>query len=122
LLFQLREDHIRALESVAEDNFADRGVQHLRRILPEATASETDDQLRERVFECVGRAGKYGLATEQQVMSFADATYLAGEHFDTDPACTWAPDILMSSKLSRDDKAVWVLASASASVNGKDQK
>ncbi len=96
---------MRAFQGVAKDNFEERGVGHLRRCLPEATAAYSDAQLKQHIDRCIGRAGRYGLTTERQVMGFVDATYLAGEHFDADPACGWAPRLLESDKMPGDDRA-----------------
>jgi hypothetical protein len=84
-MFQLRDEHLNALASVSRDNFVERGVSHLRVSLPDYSAPYTDDQLRERIRECVGRAGGYGLTSERQVMAFVDTTYIKGRNFDQDP-------------------------------------
>jgi hypothetical protein len=103
---------MQAFQKVAQDNFEGRAVQHLRTTQSAATAPYSDDQLRQRVHGCVSRAGKYGLTTERQVMSFVDATYLAGEHFDTAPECAWAPTVLNSQGTAGDARATLLVSFA----------
>ena len=104
-MFQLRDDHVRALQAVASNEFVERGVAHLRTCLPAATAGFTDDQLRQRIRGCIGRAGKYGLSSQQQVITFVDATYLAGEDFDTAPGNEKARALLLDPDVTPDGKA-----------------
>jgi hypothetical protein len=119
-LFQLRAEHIRALEDAAREDFEDRGVRHLRAFLPAEAAPYSDDQLRERVRACVARAKAYGLHSEQQVMSFVDATYLAGEHFDTSPGGERARLFLDAAGLDPDAKALLMLHSIPRQGSGRE--
>ena len=93
-MFQLREQHIQAMETVAEDNFVERGVLHLRTAFPDATSSMTDESLRARVRNGMSRARMYGLDTEQQIMCFVDSGMILGEAFDSNPNHDWARQIL----------------------------
>jgi hypothetical protein len=104
-MFQLRDDHITAFQEAAVDSFAERGARHLRETLPAETQRFSDDELRQRVRECIPRATRYGFRSEQEIMMFADATYLAGERFDSDPSCAWAPRLLHNPQLKPFDKA-----------------
>jgi hypothetical protein len=98
-LFKIREHHHQALRADRLRLFEDRAIQHLRGCFPLETRFYSDDQLRERVRDCVGRANACGLTTEQQVIAFVDVTYIAGERFDADPHGTWV------NKLSRNPLA-----------------
>ena len=115
-MFQIREEHVSAFQKVAVDNFEERAVRHLRTDLAEHTAGCSDGDLRARVRECIPRAAAYDLNTERQVIFFVDTTYLAGVGFDTDPACPWAQRLL-SSRLSADEKASSLMATALALVH-----
>ena len=104
-MFQIRDDHEQAFERTAQENFEGRAILHLRANFAAQTAGCSDEALRGRVRDCIDRAGKYGLTTERQVMSFVTATYVAGEHFDTAPEHPWAFPILRDSEFSSDQKA-----------------
>jgi hypothetical protein len=111
-MFQLREDHMNAFQETALENFQDRGVRYLRSQLPNETADYSDDQLRQRVRECVARAQPYGLTSERQVMSFAVVTYISGENFDTSADCDWAPAVLQNPDYTGDVKAAVLISFA----------
>jgi hypothetical protein len=118
-MFQLREDHASAFKDASLANFEDRGVRHLRKVLPDATAPYSDDQLRRRIRECIDRAAKYGLTTERQIMYFADSTFIADEHFDTAPDGMRARDVLLDRELAGDEKALLTLAAARGMANNR---
>lgn len=111
-MFQLREEHMRALRQVAQENFEERGVAYLRRDPPGDAATQSEEQLRLRIRSCVQRGKRYGLVSEQQVMSFVTATYVVGEDFDTSPDCDWAPRVLRDPRTSGDTKATLLIAHA----------
>ncbi len=97
-VFQLRDEHVRGMQQVAEDNFVGRAVQHLRQTFPNTTAPQPDGDLSERVRRGIARAKPYGLTSEKQVMCFLDSGMILGETFDTNPDHAWAHAILISDK------------------------
>ena len=108
-MFRLRQDHVDAFEGAALDDFLSLGVAHLRSHLAAETKPFTDDELKLRIRQCIKRAYPYGLATEPQVMTFVDATYLAGEQFDQDPRCSAARQLLDDPTASPETKATLLL-------------
>lgn len=109
-MFQLRDEHIRAFQSVAVDNFEERAVRHLRKHLPDRTSQLTDDDLRRRVHRGMDRAKTYGFATEREIMCFVDTSFLLGEYFDTETSWTWK--ILGDASSSPDERAHRLLGKA----------
>jgi len=111
-MLKLRGQHLDAFRRGAFSNFQRRALNHLREYVPEPTKSLTDDQLLQRIDECIPRANRYDLATERQVMAFVDTTYWLEEHFDTDPNHDWSQMVLRSPRFEPDEKAVALAAIA----------
>lgn len=111
-MFQLREEHMRALERVAEENFVDRGVAHLREYFPDLTAGVAADSLRARIRRGAARARQYDLETEQQIMCFVDSGMMLGEDFDSDPNHDWARQILERRQYTADTRSQALLMGA----------
>jgi hypothetical protein len=116
-MFRIRAGHDAALGAAALEQFMGRAVQHLRRDLATQTAGWSDEELRQRVMECIPRAGAYGLATQRELMCFVDVSFLLGNSFDTDLGQVWAAKLLRSAKLSAGDRANLLLSTA-CSVRG----
>ncbi len=104
-MFQLRDDHLRAMGQVAEDNFVTRAVAHLRSTYPETTKPMSDEDLSGRVRRGRQRAAVYGLSSEKQVMCFLDSGVILGETFDVNPAHAWTRPILTDPQKSADERA-----------------
>ena len=90
MLFQLREEHEKALAKVALDNFEARTADHVRKNLPKQSAGLTEQALRGRVRREAEHSRRYGLTSERQIVRFVDADFLLGEHYLEDPAHQWA--------------------------------
>ena len=111
-MFQLRDEHEKSFHDLALSSFVERAVSHLRKELSEVCSGFSDDQLRTRIRECIPRAAGYELTTEQQTVAFVDATFFAGEHFDSNPQCSWAPPLLREVNRAGDARAEMILAYA----------
>jgi hypothetical protein len=107
-VFQLRDEHVRALASVSLENFEIRGAAFLRELLANQTAS--DAELRARIRNSIPRAAEYRLTSERQVIAFAATTYLVGNRFDTE--APWAAHLLGQGEMDPDMKAQWLLSTA----------
>ena len=112
VVFQLRDEHMRAFQAVAEDNFEQRAVLHLRTYLPEPAAASSDDELRGRVRSGEARARHYGFRSERQIMCFVDTMFLLGPRFDASPQHAWARQILNNDKATPDQRAGTLLDQA----------
>lgn len=111
-MIQLNESQMRAFCGVAIENFVERGLRHLRSCLPDRTLAYSDDQLRQRLRNCLDRAQHYSLFTERQVIAFTDVTFLLGEFFDTDRRFPWPAALLQSPNVDGDAKARSLLSLA----------
>ena len=114
-LFQLSGAHVSAFQEVATTSFTERALEHLRAVLTEAAAPFTDEQVRQQVRNCMSRGAEYDLTTEQQIMHFVDATFLAGEDFELAPEFEYVREVLTDSDLDADSKATFALAAAQSS-------
>jgi hypothetical protein len=108
-MFQIRDEHMQGFESVALDNFEERGVSHFREHLPDDAGRYSDAELRERIRRAASRCKTYELTSEQQIMCFADAGLLIGENFDTDPEHPWAAHILHNREVPPEERASAVM-------------
>ncbi len=110
-MFQLREEHEKALASVALENFEDRAVVHIRKNLPRQAAGLTEEDLRSRIRRESERSRTFGLKSEQQIMRFVDANFVLGEKYLDDPGNQWAHQILQE-KTGADERAIKLLDNA----------
>lgn len=108
-MLRLTQNQLSAFEGGALDQFVQRGVLHLRQNLADETAQFHDRDLQIRIRTCIERAKPYGFHTEQQVMTFVVATYLAGEHFDKDPKYQQAHALLTDRGQSPQAKSALLL-------------
>lgn len=108
-MFRIRSEQIEALHADQVRRFEDAAIGHLRLHLATQTRGQTDDQLRRRVRECIPRAERYGLTSEQEIVCFLDATFLLSEGFDSDPETSWARELLEDEELEPSEKAETLL-------------
>lgn len=102
---KIRTEQTEVFRQIAMADFERRAVKHLRTQLAKQTASSTDDDLLARVRECIPRAGAYGLASEKEVMSFVDASYLLECDFDSGDRYPEIEQTLADALLNPADKA-----------------
>src|SRR5579883_3075332 len=98
-MFIVRKEQAEAYRVPMLEDFEARAAQYLRKCLAKTTARYTDQQLRQRVRECLPRARRYGLTSEAGVVCFAAATFLLEEDFDDRRRFLPAQIILRSPKL-----------------------
>lgn len=113
-MFRLRSEHRDAFRQSSTEGFTNRVLKHVREFLPEETAAFSDHSIRERARRCVDRAKKHGLITEKQVFCFIDATFIAGDDFDTHPDHEWARHVLTGEGVTPDQRAGALLGLAYA--------
>ncbi len=116
--FRIRQEQAAEFRLDALERFEDNAVRHLRTHLAGPTEGLTDGDLRHRVRDCIARSTGFGLASEQQVMCFVDASFLlASERFEDDPGHVWARIVLESPRLRPGEKASILLATATNVYN-----
>src|SRR4051794_7700987 len=94
-MLKIRDDQYQAFARQAMLDFEAKAVGQLREGHPEKTAGVPGDALLARVRSAVGRAGRYGLKAEGEVVFFFNAAVLVGDDkFDENPAFPWAKPIL----------------------------
>jgi hypothetical protein len=108
-MLKIRTEQLDALEADLLRRFEERAIEHLRMHFHDLTQLFSDEQLRQRIRECTVRSKRYGLSSEQEIMCFADTTFLLGNDFDLDPAISWARDLLDDNELDSSDKAETLL-------------
>jgi len=90
----ITEAQIRALRDASRAAFGGRAIAHLRRRFPERTAPVEDARLRAFVYAGIGRAKRYGIVGEADVLRYLEYMLIYGARFDTDPELAWAGEIL----------------------------
>jgi hypothetical protein len=118
-VLKIRQEQSDVFRRESLDRFEANAVRHLRTHLADPTQDYTDEELRQRVRNCISRSTSHGLRSEQQVMCFVDTSFLLNEQFDTDPAHAWAAKVLRSEKLEPGQKATVLLATATNVYNGR---
>jgi hypothetical protein len=98
-MFRIRSEHLDAMKESYERGFEAEALAHLRTMLADRTESLSDENLLRRVRSGANRAAFYGLETEQEIMSFIDASFFLGEEFDVDPGLAWARQLLDDRQL-----------------------
>ena len=83
-MFQLRDEHVAALAPLFRESFEQAAIDEIRSLIPEQVEDEDDEDLRERVQACALRAMPYGLTRNDDIVSFAIASYVFGDDFDAD--------------------------------------
>ena len=86
-------------------NFLERAVKFLYEKFPESR-KEDPDKLTDMVGVQLDKADSYGLATEQQVMTYITSAWVLGPNFDKEfPS---ARETLNSKRTTPDKKADWL--------------
>jgi hypothetical protein len=114
-MFVIRVEQYEAFERHAMLEFERKALAHFRSELAELTEDQPDAALIARVRHCLRRAATYGLESEQEVLSFVDASYLVDdESFDSNPEHPWARAILNDPGMKPEAKAEELLDRAFA--------
>ncbi|MBI4704069.1 MAG: hypothetical protein HY744_23415 [Deltaproteobacteria bacterium] len=106
-MLTIRSHQIEALGRDLEVRFEQRLAQLLMQLYEDA-ARQGAAGVRQAVHAAVARARAYGLRTEAELATYANAAWLLGEEFDTRfPA---APLVLSRRGLAPADKVEWLAA------------
>lgn len=112
-MINFRNQQLEVLQRSSRDDFESRAVVHVKNDLPPVLTKNLEDSaILFQVRRSCKRATDYGLCTEKQLMCFVDATFLLGLSFETEKEHPWALELLHSERLSDDDKARLLLATA----------
>jgi len=112
-MLRIRNEQITVLSQVVLRDFEERAITHLRKDLAPATEGVSDEELRKQVREGFQQANCYGFRSERHVVSFVDASVLLGRGFVDAKENAWARQILLDAQLSSEEKARWLLLTAS---------
>ena len=106
-MIRIREEQLRVLEASVHEQFVQRVLAHLRRVLPEGD----DEGWLPLVREGIARARGYGLTSARTITSYIDLFVVLGDSFDRDPALPFA-SILRDEALAPEQKIERCLAAA----------
>jgi hypothetical protein len=85
---------------------------HLHRFFPEACTSMTSAELASRIESTLERARSYGILQPADACRFLDVSFVLGAQFDSDPALTWARDILTDPQVRNGEMRMDLLQDA----------
>ena len=105
MTLRIRTGQLEAFARARCQDFEERAAAHLREHFPDETAALPPDRLRAYVRGCVGRAGAFGLKSEQAVVCFAHLPLLLGEDFASQPRWAFVPDVLRQEQYPANDRA-----------------
>jgi hypothetical protein len=106
----IRRSQMGVFAEYMRDQFSVRMQKHLRTAFPEYTKALDEASLRELIASGIEKAAGYNFEFEDVIQRYLEYTILLSEDFDTDPATSWAGNILRdadsaSRKMSRIDDA-----------------
>jgi hypothetical protein len=104
-VWKVRQEQEEALAQVELRRFDERARRHLNKHFPRQVGPMTAGEFRQWVRQCVERAGRYGLETEQAVMCFAHLLLLLGDDFETNPRYGFAPTVLRADYGHQNERA-----------------
>jgi hypothetical protein len=102
---RIRDEQIESFAQARYQDFEERAAEHLREYFPGEVGAMPPHRLRAYIRGCVGRAGAFGLKSEQAVMCFAHLPLLLGEDFETQPPWAFVPAVLRQEQYPPNDRA-----------------
>lgn len=90
----IRQAQLEALSDAADQDFARRLADKLRRFWPDTCEELGPARLHARITRGLERARAHGASQASDLQRYLNLMFLLGEDFDTDPAIPWARDYL----------------------------
>lgn len=100
----IRDSQMQAFATMAARDFEQTALAHLHQNLPEACAELGDAAVRDSIQLAVRKCAEYQFQTVSETLRYLNIMYWVGFHFDEDPQCPWAQEILNNEDLEIEDK------------------
>lgn len=104
----IRKAQMAVFEAHMLERFKARMGEHLKVTFPEQTEEMRPDELSSVIGVGIERAEGYGITQEGHVQRFLEYMFTHGPNFDTDPATTWAGEILRMTDVDGSVKMDWI--------------
>ncbi len=93
-MLTVHPQHVTRFSAVAEKNFEDHVLAHLRKFFPQECDERSEEDLRDLIRSGTRRAAAYGITKQDDTCMYITLTLLLGTDFDTNPENGWAQAIL----------------------------
>jgi len=103
---RIPDGQMAALEHASVGVYVTKCARLLREVYPEETGGITDEALRAELAPIIDAARGYGLLTEQQIFVYVRTARSVGKDFDQ--MSPTAQEVLLSTYLDADEKALWL--------------
>jgi hypothetical protein len=115
-MLSIRKEQMAVFEKVAEGDFENRMLSHIKEFFPEQHGRFAESSLREFIHYGVDRAAAYGIELQPDVCQFIDLMLVFGRDFDHDPALPWASTILNDPEIPGPTARIYELQNAVAAL------
>lgn len=93
-MLKIRKEQMAVFQEFMRTQFEDQMVRHLRSRFGEELIATSEQDLRTMIRAGTDKAARYEVTTEDDVRCYLEFMVTLGSDFDTNPACSWAGDIL----------------------------
>jgi hypothetical protein len=100
----IRKEQLEALSRQRRQQFEERLLEHLKRVMPERCQDIGDDRLRAEIRYGIERATQYDITAERVVASYLVLMVRFGRDFEQSPARPWAQSILTDRTSSAENR------------------
>ncbi len=90
----IRKEQMDVLSNYMLERFVDSALVHLRTAFSDKTKDFTETHLRAVIHTGIEKASKYDITIEEDVLRYLEYMLTYGADFDTNPATSWARNIL----------------------------
>lgn len=119
-MLTIRKEQMAVFEKVAEDDFENRMLSHIKEFFPEHYERLAESSLREFIHDGVDRAAAYGIEWQPDVCLYIDLMLVFGRDFDRDPALPWASTILNDPEIPGPTARIYELQNAVAALQAPE--
>ncbi|WNG56715.1 hypothetical protein F0U59_19610 [Archangium gephyra] len=103
-MWKITASQMREMGRVMQQRFELGAMDYLRTNFADWSKSKSDAELLGFIRLGINRARVHGVTTEADVLRYLDYMVIYGQEFDTEPATSWAGEILCSQELSGTEK------------------
>lgn len=100
----IRDAQMQAFARMVARDFEQTALAHLHQNLPDACAELGDAAVRQSIQLAIRKCAQYQFNTISETLRYLNIMYWVGFHFDEDPQCPWAQQILNNEDLEVEDK------------------
>jgi hypothetical protein len=94
---------MQAFASMVARDFEQTALAHLHQNLPEACAELGDAAVCQSIQLAIRKCAQYQFDTVSETLRYLNIMYWVGFHFDEDPECSWAQEILNNEDLDSEE-------------------